>query len=501
MKQSKTLSCVLQTFLYLQLAVSTIQTFADDSVYDLLYNRPTHFPEWKQPNDWPVTMSYFTCARMGKNGDRLYNYEVAVYDQNNQLRHCGRSIADQNNLCTLTIPGSAGDLFHFKIIYGDFDHPTIVDVPETCRFVSNDNVGGMAKPFWLTIPVEAKVDYWLDSVSGKATGSYTAKEIVKGSASHLTDASRVKIAGDWSGYRINGLFKDCKNLLYAEFLDIPTITTGIFEGANPNCLIFIPEDEKTPLGWRNVIVGDKAATDIILSGGTNDSYQPFFCPRTVYLNGHQAVFTRPSWNWANGKSGWQTIVLPFDAVLQVDETQISPYRYNDDIDTRYMNNSILGYWLMSVNGASDDNGINTSFLYHIVGLTANQPYLLALPGDYFTQGNKTVSLQHKKVLFVSTADEIPATPDNLVNQNEDADTDYPFQGTYSVRLSTPMYLLKNKITKDGYDAFVKIVNGNILPFHAYFETTDASGATISGVSVREMNKSGIYIVDNKKIIK
>lgn len=120
-----------------------------DSVYDGLYNRPTHFPDFVMPSDWPSTMTYFVCASL--DGGRLHNYEVAVYDQNGNLRQTGRSIASQQELCTLTIPGDPGDTFHFKVIYGDFDNPVIVDVPETCEFVANDNVGNMDYPFWLTI--------------------------------------------------------------------------------------------------------------------------------------------------------------------------------------------------------------------------------------------------------------------------------------------------------------------------------------------------------------
>lgn len=121
---------------------------AEGTLYDELYNRPTHFPEWQQPTAWPNNMSYFIKVRMA-DGTQLTNYEIAVYDQHGTLRHCGRSIASQDDFCTLTIPGESGDSFTFQIIYGDFRSPTIVPANETCEFKVNAVVG-IEEPFWLT---------------------------------------------------------------------------------------------------------------------------------------------------------------------------------------------------------------------------------------------------------------------------------------------------------------------------------------------------------------
>lgn len=119
--------------------------------YDQSYDRPTHFPTFSQPTTWAATMSYFVYVR-DVNGNKLSNYEVAVYDQDGSLRHVGRSIQEQGELCTLTIPGQSGHTFTFKVIYGDFEDPTIVDASESIPFKANAVVGGPANPFWLTIP-------------------------------------------------------------------------------------------------------------------------------------------------------------------------------------------------------------------------------------------------------------------------------------------------------------------------------------------------------------
>jgi hypothetical protein len=89
------------------------------------------------------------------------------------------------------------------------------------------------------------------------------------------------------------------------------------------------------------------------------------------------------------------------------------------------------------------------------------------------------------------------------------------------------------VTSDGFDAFVKTTQGNIYPFHACLEMGITSGAnylavnikpgdddittgitstdamqqsvpviyTVSGMRVKQMDASGIYIVNGKKIIK
>ena len=141
--------------LWLLAAVSPLDVRADGTVlYDGLYDRPTHYPDFSQPTAWSSTMSYFVYVR-DANGSPLSNYEVAVYDQDGNLRHVGRSIGNQQELCTLTIPGQSGHTFSFKVIYGDFAAPTIVDAAETVSFRANAIVGGPLAPFWLTIPALA----------------------------------------------------------------------------------------------------------------------------------------------------------------------------------------------------------------------------------------------------------------------------------------------------------------------------------------------------------
>lgn len=99
---------------------------------------------------------YYRCeVEMGVNGPLMENYEIAVFDQNNVLRNCNRSLTseiDGVDRCVLTIRGEEGDTFHFQIIYGDIDNPTIYDVPEVTVPFNTNQIVGSDTPFRLTVP-------------------------------------------------------------------------------------------------------------------------------------------------------------------------------------------------------------------------------------------------------------------------------------------------------------------------------------------------------------
>ena len=128
--------------------------------YDKDYSRPTYFPSWSQPNDWANSMFYRCEVRMGDvNGPKLSNYEIAVYNKaDNTLRSCCRSITSQEDLCVLTIKGTEGHSFYFKVVYGDdFASPTVVeaeipgDDDNAVPFNTNQEVG-LQTPFVLVVP-------------------------------------------------------------------------------------------------------------------------------------------------------------------------------------------------------------------------------------------------------------------------------------------------------------------------------------------------------------
>lgn len=206
--------------------------------YDGVYDRPTHFPTWSQPSDWPNAEYYLVCARFGEDGPRVENYEVAVYDQRGELRHCNRSMAKDNHLCVLTIRGTEGDEFHCQIIYGDFEDPTIVDVPETFGFKTNDIVGSVEAPFYLTVP-------------GRTIISETATELPVDKAGADVRVIRTIKANEWGTI--------CLPFAMNEEQVQAAFGTDVLLGDFTGCKVSYEDDEETVEG---IEVKFEAATAI-----------------------------------------------------------------------------------------------------------------------------------------------------------------------------------------------------------------------------------------------
>ena len=131
----------LRGLLFIICILTAVHSVADNGgkLYDGLYDRPSFFPWFQQPNKWPNNMTAFVQAYDAE-GNKLENYEVAVYDQNGELRALGRSISSQESLCALTIMGTEGDVFSFRILSGDFDNPDIRNTETTCEFFTNKSI-------------------------------------------------------------------------------------------------------------------------------------------------------------------------------------------------------------------------------------------------------------------------------------------------------------------------------------------------------------------------
>lgn len=131
----------LRGVLFVICMLTAAHCLAEDGgrLYDGLYDRPSFFPWFKSPNKWPNNMTAFVEAYDAE-GNKLENYEVAVYDQDGELRALGRSISSQQSLCSLTIMGTEGDVFSFRILSGDFDNPDIRNTEVTCEFLTNKSI-------------------------------------------------------------------------------------------------------------------------------------------------------------------------------------------------------------------------------------------------------------------------------------------------------------------------------------------------------------------------
>ncbi len=443
------------------------------------YDRPSIFPDFEEPTKYPNNMSCMLYVR-NINGQYVSNYEVAAYDQNGFLHAVNRSSKSKdtgNDCCVLTISGEEGDTLDFMVIYGDFEQPTKVWAVETLPFETNAEIG-RDPLFVLTLSETPSVLYWTgDPTSATPTGSVPLDRIKAGM---LKDARRISLKGTWNKRSVSDLLDGCKSLLYVDMESIPDTTAGAFTDSNPNCLKFLPDGTaEAPEGWTNCIADGKALTDINLQDGTQSNPYPFYCPETIDLNGNKATYRRTAgWTYADGKSGWNTLVVPFDAKLYADGDVINPISSLDLSKDKKTWKMESGYWICSFYSSSKDGLEFTN--PSVGGIIANTPYLFAMPGHKFrntiSDVTYSLSMEGKDIVFVSNGESIPKTPDVIIDEDEDEDSEDSFVGTYDVILSSPMSILRQGIA-DGYDAFVYYSKANIMPFRAYI-TADASTASI-----------------------
>lgn len=463
-------------FSILTVMLIVIGSVSADDLYDEKYDRPTYFPTFK-PKPTLNNMSYLVYVKTPA-GDILENYEIAVYDQNDELRATGRSRHVDNEQCMLTIGGDEADndVFHFEVIYGDFTTPTIEPIMETVSFETN-GVYGQEEDVFFTIATTPTVAYWTsDPFAEQPTGEVKVSEITSGL---LQSATRIELRGMWKEESVADLFDGCQSLLYVEMQTLPGTTDGAFTDANPNCLIVLPDGLlEAPDGWTNCISSGKALTDFYFEDGTQSAPYSFYTPVAIDLNGHKARYQRTGgWLYADGTSGWNTVVVPFDAEVQADGEVVEPLTKLDLANAKY--NSLWkageGYWACPFLFGTDEDGMVFDDPVSD-GIAANTPYIFAMPGKRFEKTisgvTYSLSMEGKDIVFVSTRETIPATPKEVIGEAEADYTDYSnahFVGTYQVRLSQPMSLLRNGVCDDGRDAFLYYSKGNIMPFRGYIQ--------------------------------
>ena len=321
------------------------------------------------------------------------------------------------------------------------------------------------------------------------------------------------------------------------------------ENYNPNCLKVLSskDDPKGVMDisgneWTNVVLGNTAFTDIELTEGTikntrDDSenkyyYYTYECPEDIQLGDKKAIFTPQmfggpyTYQYANGVSGWNTIVLPFTGALQTKkgkEEYTSVYPAIENVPGYY--------WLREYK-----DGYGDAVTFDVVNnvnqttgeaLQANTPYIIAFPGKDF----KDDSMIGKSLRFIATNDVLPKTTDLKVAGES---TDYAFQGNLNGNQvsGTAYNLVCGKSYQDYFKQTTEMSN---LPFHAQIIATgttsynvprlyikssnDATGIvgaeseipqeattyfTIDGVDTgvkdARLLKKGIYIHGNKKVV-
>ena len=361
------------------------------------------------------------------------------------------------------------------------------------------------------IPLQSDGEYRIVLVS-RRSGTSTWREC-EGSDQHyiraVVSGNNVTLTNMPAVIRITADDGSEKTLETAASLSIPddalsvdlTSVSGISSvtpNSNPNTLYVVGTSVPSGLSDRNV-VKNGVAESIELDDGYG-----FFSPTGFFYK--KANYTRRFTAGANGSNGWSTLVLPFD---------VSSVKQGSNTIEWFHSGSETGkhFWLKRFSGESPNS---VSFDY-ANQLTANKPYIIAVPGNRWP----SFDLTNKDITFEGV-DNYWIRPTFL--RASDFGSYFGFIGTTMNKDVTDCYVLNN----DG-NAFVK-QSVTVAPFRAYFESysqsantsyliignedstvtaiaepkTDSSTANdavynLNGQRVSQPQK-GLYIKDGKKVI-
>jgi hypothetical protein len=249
-----------------------------------------------------------------------------------------------------------------------------------------------------------------------------------------------------------------------------------------------------------VIVGGVAQQVTLIDG------EPVAFPANFMSNSieYKRTFTT---GYSNG-GGWTTVIVPFDAKVKVNGENVEWFKGAKDSGRKF--------WLFKYKG-SVEGTVYFDYETNDV-LSANTPYLMAVPGNQF---GSTYDLTNKEFTFYATQAAITGQALTEVDEGP-----YAFRGTYVKDDALNGYMLNNA------GDFFELQNTNVevSPFRAFFSTEETAtsrflrvsmfnGATAVSMPVvsnvpadavydlqgrradsRQLKK-GIYIVGGKKVVR
>ena len=403
----------------------------------------------------------------------LLDCEVAAF-VGEECRSSKLSHPEEGGLVFQLIHGeTTGEILTFRVVYTDENgQEQDVLADQTYIYTNDAIVGDPQNPYIIELSGKPKVQATYPD--GKVR-NFSLSEAAGEKQDSVAMATNIYIKGVWTADDYASL----KNAL------------GSSEKLNPCQLRYLPADTQLPAGWTNTISGAKALTDITLADGTQEAPASLFVAENIDLDGHTATYTR-QFTLADGKSGWNTIILPFTFEVLADDEVVSLYKTMEAQDTK-------GYWALRLDYGDDEDGL---LFTQLTGkgklkIEAYTPYLLAFPGDNFDTDTRSISLTGKTITLRSTGTTLTATPDYLSNLTAD-DTDYALIGTFAAIRKQPMYLLRNAVTDEGKDAFCYYAEGDLMPFQAYLkDLTGANAATMLPINIdfEEPSTTGIEEID------
>lgn len=261
---------------------------------------------------------------------------------------------------------------------------------------------------------------------------------------------------------------DAGSACFVDLRNLPSLSgVTVTPGTNPNCLYLLADEATAPgsLSRCNVVCGNTASTLTLVDG--HDFYSP------IAFTAEEAAYTRTFGLAASGTAGWNTLMLPFTAttvtVHQADGTDSKRTWFRSDTDEEG------SFWLRAF--AADAQGTVT--FDYADALTANTPYIIAVPGTTWGTAWQMTGLP---VTFSGTKVNVSATADAAVSGNN-----YKFRGTTVGTSVSDAYVLNATGS-----SFARTATATAMPaFSAWFEPVSISSLTLPALSIGNPGATGL----------
>lgn len=232
-----------------------------------------------------------------------------------------------------------------------------------------------------------------------------------------------------------------------------TGVTSVTKNSEPNCLYIIGVNDAVPSGLTNVITNDGSdyyATDITLTDD-NDFYSP------VDFNADNVSFTYHFTVGADGKKGWNSLMLPFNvSKVMADDEEIDWFRSSSDTGKNF--------WVKEF---TSDEPAKVYFDF-AQQMNANTPYIVAFPGNRWgaswDMSNKVIKFIGEDVKVRNSASPYTITGDS-----------YRFMGRTHQVDTENIYCLNNQGDK------FELTSGSGA-FRAFFKP-DAFDLTVTSLGI------------------
>ena len=266
----------------------------------------------------------------------------------------------------------------------------------------------------------------------------------------------------------------CADLRGIDSLDGITITPS----TNPNCIYLLATGVETPgaLGSCNVVrgtsVNDFTASTLTLQDGSD-----FFTP--VPFTATAASYTRTFTLAANGTSGWNTILLPFDVSNISCEVIGEVNWFHSSLDTG------KNFWVRAFTA----DGPGTVIFDYAQEMAANTPYIIAVPDNRW---GSAWQMTGRAVTFSGANVHIEPTTECSFGGNN-----FKFSGCTKGESIENVYLLNN----DGSSFVLATTPTDVPAFRAWFYPVEVSSLASPTLSIGSPETTGIGLIPDSTPIR